>query len=67
MNIDISKAERIGENVSYLKQEGKIFLVIDENVDIGPSSSGKMTGIASTGGFTKFSGLSLNLYLGKKN
>ncbi len=68
MNVNIDNAERVGENVKCLRQDGKIILVIDENGDIGPSSSGKMVGIASTGGFTTIpGGLKLNLYLGKKS
>ena len=65
--IDFDKAERVGENVKCLRQDGKLILVIDEGVEIGPSSSGKMMGIASTGGFAAIpGGRKLNLYLGKK-
>ena len=67
MEIEIEKAERVGENVRFLRQDGKLILVIDEGVEIGPSSSGKMMGVASTAGFTAIpGGLKLNLYLGKK-
>ena len=45
----------------------KIVLVIQADVDLGPSKSGKMNAVASTGGFTKLpNGMSLNLWLGKK-
>ncbi len=67
ITIDLEKAERVGENVKCLKQDGKLILIIDEGQEIGLSSSGKMMGIASTGGFTAVpGGLKLNLYLGKK-
>ena len=67
ITLDIDMAERVGENVKCLRQDGKLFLLIDEGQEIGPSSSGKMMGVASTGGFTTIpGGLKLNLYLGKK-
>jgi hypothetical protein len=47
---------------------GLIVIIIDPTVEIGESSTGKMMGVASTGGFTKLSGaLSGNIYIGKKN
>lgn len=68
MNIDTEKAERAGENVNFIRQDGKLILIIDEGQEIGPSSSGKMMGVASTGGFTAVpGGMKLNLYLGKKS
>jgi hypothetical protein len=57
------------------KQDGTdLTLVIDLAKTVGPSSSGKMMGIASTGGFTQLpvenprgKEIKLNLYLGEKN
>lgn len=67
MEINLNDAERVGENVRMLRQDGRIILIIDEAAEIGPSSSGKMMGVASTGGFTAIpGGCKLNLYLGKK-
>ena len=61
-------ATAIGDNVQYEEKDGKIILTIDPKVDLGLSSTGKMRGVANTGGFTKLpNGMKLNLYLGKSN
>lgn len=67
MTVDLSKSIDVGENIHAVKVDGLLILVIDPSREIGLSKSGKMMGVASSGGFTKVLGdLSLNLYVGKK-
>ena len=67
ITIDESNASAVGENVKAVVVDGKLVLVIDPKVNLGPSSSGKMTGVANTGGFAPFPlGLRGNIYIGKK-
>lgn len=68
IEVDLGKAVLVGENVLAVKQDdGKLILIIDAKETIGLSSTGKMMGIASTGGFQSIpGGLKLNLYVGKK-
>lgn len=63
----------VGQNIRAKQEDNLLVLVIDLEETIGPSSSGKMMGIASTGGFTPLFAQSsrgktikLNLYLGEK-
>jgi hypothetical protein len=68
MEIDTSKMTEVGQNVLAQIVDGKLVLVIDTKVNLGPSSTGKMIGVASTGGFALFPGnLKGNIYLGRKN
>lgn len=56
-----------GENLQAVVKDSKLILVMDLKVNLGPSSTGKMLGIASTGGFALFpGGLKGNLYIGRK-
>jgi hypothetical protein len=67
ITVDLSHAELVGNNVKALEVGGRLVLVIDTRQEIGLSSSGKMMGIASTGGFTLLpQGLKGNIYIGKK-
>ena len=76
MDITKENTAELAQNIRYKIEDGVLYLVIDLEETIGPSSSGKMMGIASTGGFTRFSSaggisprnkpMSLNLYLGEK-
>ena len=67
LNIQTEQLAEIGDNVKAFKQGDLLVLVIDTRQDLGLSSSGKMTTVASTGGFTPApGGTKLNLYLGKK-
>jgi hypothetical protein len=68
MEIDTSKMTEVGQNVLAQIVDGKLVLVIDTKVNLGPSSTGKMIGVASTSGFALFPGnLKGNIYLGRKN
>jgi hypothetical protein len=66
--IDLSNLSVLSQNLSATVQDGKLILVIDLSKNIGLSSSGKMIGIASTGGFQAVPGTpaKINLYVGKK-
>jgi hypothetical protein len=69
ITIDETKATKIGNNLREVMQaDGTLILIIDTTKTFGPSESGKMMGIASTGGFVSVeeNGLKLNLYLGSK-
>lgn len=67
VTLDLAGGREIGENVLVLREAGKLIIVVDESKTIGLSSSGKMMGVASTGGFTAAGGeLKINLYIGKK-
>lgn len=68
MYIDEKDLMPAGENILAGIVEGKLVLVIDTKKNIGPSSSGKMMGYASTGGFTGLpGGFKGNVYIGKKS
>lgn len=65
--VDISKAQPVSDNLKALVDGNTLILVIDMNGDVGPSASGKMRGVVSTGGFTAFpNGLKGNVYIGRK-
>lgn len=67
LTINTENLSECGENVQAGIVDGKLVIVVDPKVNLGPSSSGKMNGVASTGGFTAFpGGMKGNLYLGKK-
>lgn len=67
---------QIGQNVTAKQTGNTLVLEIDLEQTIGLSSSGKMMGIASTGGFVpvpvfnldllRGKAIKLNLYLGEK-
>lgn len=59
--------QEVGDNVRAAKQGNLLVIVIDTAQEIGPSSSGKMMGLGSTGGFQALpGGLKGNIYVGKK-
>jgi hypothetical protein len=67
IKINTDKLQPVGENLLATIQDGKLILVIDTTQEIGLSSTGKMMGIASTGGFTALpGGLKGNVYVGKR-
>jgi hypothetical protein len=67
ITVDLDGGNHIGQNIVAVETDGKLVLVIDTSVDLGASSTGKMNGIASTGGFVQLpGGMKLNLYLGRK-
>jgi len=66
ITINVGKAVDVGNNVKLIKQDDMLILVIDEFKEVGASSTGKMMGVASTGGFVKLpNGMKMNLYLGR--
>lgn len=68
-DIVIKQSELVetGQNIKATKQGTLLILVIDTSTEIGLSTSGKMMGVASTGGFTAIpGGLKGNIYIGKK-
>lgn len=66
IKIDTDEMNEVGDNLSAVKVGNYLILVTDTTVDIGPSKSGKMDGIASTGGFARLSsGINGNVYIGK--
>ena len=67
LNINPDTMQEVGENVKATKQGSLLVIVIDTSVEIGPSSSGKMMGYGSTGGFSALPGnLKGNIYVGRK-
>lgn len=67
MEINIENLSEIGENIKATLQDGKLIIVIDTTKTIGPSKSGLMMGVGSTGGFTPLPGnLKGNIYVGRK-
>lgn len=68
ITIDENNLSEIGENIEGVVKDGKLVMVIDLTEEIGESQSGKMMGIASTGGFVGIPGskAKMNLYIGKK-
>jgi hypothetical protein len=65
---------QIAPNLTAKQEGSELTLKIDLGKTVGPSSSGKMMGIANTGGFTQLAvdnprgkDVKLNLYLGEKN
>ena len=57
-----------GDNIRADLVGGKLIIVIDTEQEIGLSSTGKMMGVASTGGFIKLpGGLKGNIYIGKSS
>jgi hypothetical protein len=67
ITVDTDKMQMIGENLFASNVNGKLVIVADTTTEIGLSSSGKMVGIAQTGGFTVLPGnLKGNIYIGRK-
>lgn len=64
---------RVAENVVVAQQGNKLIVTVDLEKTIGLSSTGKMMGIASTGGFVSLpvstsrkKSIKMNLYIGEK-
>lgn len=69
LEVDLEKAKSIGDNIHVVEVDGMLVLIVNPAETIGESNSGKMMGIASTGGFTKIPGdlhLKINMYIGKR-
>lgn len=67
ITINPDSMSEVGENLKAVKQGSLLILVVDTSVEIGPSSSGKMIGHGSTGGFAALPGnLKGNVYIGRK-
>ena len=67
LTINTEEMREVGDNLIATVQGNTMILVLDLTKDLGPSSSGKMRGIANTGGFAAFpNGLKGNVYIGKK-
>lgn len=67
ITINPDAMQEVGENVRAAKQGSLLILVIDTDNEIGPSSTGKMMGLGSTGGFAALPGnLKGNIYVGRK-
>ncbi len=67
IEIQTQLLQPVGENIQAIFQDGLLILVIDTSKTIGVSTSGKMMGIASTGGFQALpGGFKANMYIGKK-
>jgi hypothetical protein len=65
--INTSALQDVGDNVKAVQQGSLLVIVIDTTHDIGVSSTGKMIGKGSTGGFASLPGnLKGNIYVGRK-
>ena len=67
IKVNTEAMQSVGDNIKAIKQGDLLILVVDTKTEIGESSSGKMMGNASTGGFTSLpGGLKGNVYIGRK-
>jgi hypothetical protein len=67
ITVDMKDTQLVGENIAVAKVDNKLVIVVDLTSEVGMSSTGKMMGIASTGGFAFFPGnLKGNIYIGRK-
>ena len=67
ITVDTSVMQEVGQNLKATVVADQLVIVVPLNGNIGPSSTGKMLGVASTGGFAPLpGGLKGNLYIGKK-
>ncbi len=67
ITINPDTMQEVGDNVKATKQGNLLVVVIDTSVEIGASSTGKMMGNGSTGGFASLpGGLKGNIYVGRK-
>ncbi len=68
LTINLDQAQQVGRNLRAMQNGDLLILVIDTTKTIGPSSTGKMTGVGSTGGFQNLiNGLRGNVYVGRNN
>jgi hypothetical protein len=67
---EMTESKMIGQNITAKQEGDKLILEIDLSKEIGLSSTGKMMGIASTGGFVPLFNMTkefkVNLYLGER-
>ncbi len=67
IKINPATMQEVGDNVKATKQDDLLIIVIDTRKEIGTSSTGKMMGYGSTGGFAALpGGLKGNIYVGRK-
>jgi hypothetical protein len=67
ISINLDTMQDVGENVKAVKQGNLLIFVVDTTQEIGLSSTGKMMGLGSTGGFQPLpGGFKGNVYVGKK-
>lgn len=67
ITINPNQLSPVGQNAAAAQIGTLLILVIDTSETIGLSSTGKMMGVASTGGFTSLPGnLKGNIYIGRK-
>jgi hypothetical protein len=65
--IDTNTMPNAGENIIADVKDNHLIVVVDLSKEIGLSSTGKMMGVASTGGFVQLpGGVKGNIYIGKK-
>ncbi len=70
ITVNTKDAEMVGTNLLAVMQGDTLILVVpDVKRDLGPSSTGKMNGVAKTpGGFGDLpGGLRGNIFIGRKN
>jgi hypothetical protein len=73
MDIKTEDLKPVADNVEIMQAMNKLFIVVDLEKTVGLSSSGKMMGIASTGGFLSLVGVTstrgkrikMNMYIGE--
>ncbi len=67
ITVNTDTMQEVGDNVKATRQGNLLVMVIDTTQEIGPSSTGKMVGLGSTGGFQALpGGLKGNIYVGRK-
>jgi hypothetical protein len=67
IKVDPATMQEVGDNVRATKVGNTLVIVIDTTHEIGTSSTGKMMGYGSTGGFAALpGGLKGNVYVGRK-
>ena len=65
--IETDDLKEVGDNLQAGIQDNHLIIVAELSKEIGKSSSGKMMGVASTGGFSTLPGnLKGNIYIGRK-
>ena len=68
IKVDPATMQEVGDNVRAAKVGSALVIVIDTTQEIGLSSTGKMMGLGSTGGFQALpGGLKGNIYVGRKS
>jgi len=72
VNIKSEDLKFVADNIQIIQAMNKLFIVVDLEKTVGLSSSGKMLGICSSGGFTALpvtstrgKRIKMNLYIGE--